>query len=48
VSLDITPEHLAFYNIDMKYVVEPGEFEIMVGSSSHNEDLQKVLLCVKA
>jgi len=47
VSLDITPEHLAFYNIDMKYVVEPGEFEIMVGSSSRNEDLQKILLYVK-
>jgi beta-glucosidase len=48
VFLDITPEHLAFYDIDMKYVVEPGEFEIMVGSSSHNEDLQKILLYVKA
>ena len=48
VSLDITPEHLAFYNIDMKYVVEPGEFEIMVGNSSRDQDLQKVLLRVKA
>jgi beta-glucosidase len=47
VSLDITPEHLAFYNIDMKYVVEPGEFEIMVGNSSRDQDLQKILLCVK-
>jgi hypothetical protein len=31
----------------MKYKVEPGEFEIMVGSSSRNEDLKKVLLEVK-
>jgi beta-glucosidase len=48
VSLDIDPEHLAFYNIDMKHVVEPGVFEIMVGSSSRDEDLQKILLRVKA
>jgi len=48
VSLQITPEHLAFYNIDMKYVVEPGEFEIMIGNSSRDEDLQKVVLRVRA
>ncbi|NLH17407.1 MAG: beta-glucosidase [Phycisphaerae bacterium] len=47
IELEITPEHLAFYNIDMKYVVEPGEFEIMVGSSSRDLDLQKVTLRVK-
>lgn len=46
VTLDITPEHLAFYDIDMNYVVEPGEFEIMVGNSSRDQDLQKVLLTV--
>jgi beta-glucosidase len=47
VSFDITPEHLAFYNIDMKYGVEPGEFEIMAGNSSRDTDLQKTLLRVK-
>jgi len=46
VSLDITPEHLGFYNIDMEYVVEPGEFEIMVGNSSRDQDFQKTLLRV--
>jgi len=46
VALDITPESLAFYNIHMKYIVEPGEFEIMVGSSSRDADLQKVILTV--
>ncbi len=30
----------------MKYVVEPGEFEIMVGTSSRDVDLQKVVLTV--
>jgi beta-glucosidase len=44
VSIDITPESLAFYDIDMNNVVEPGEFEIMVGTSSRNEDLQAVVL----
>ncbi|MBN2102729.1 glycoside hydrolase family 3 C-terminal domain-containing protein [bacterium] len=47
VTLNINPEHLAFYNHDMDFVVEPGEFEIMVGSSSRDEDLQKVVLKVK-
>jgi beta-glucosidase len=46
VTLELTPEHLAFHNIDMKYVVEPGDFEIMVGNSSRDEDLQKINLTV--
>ena len=46
VALEITPESLAFYDLRMKYTVEPGEFEIMVGNSSRDEDLQKVVLTV--
>jgi len=46
VSLEITPDSLAFYDIDMKYTVEPGEFEIMVGNSSRDADLQKLILTV--
>jgi beta-glucosidase len=46
VALDITPESLAFYDVNMKYVVEPGDFEIMVGNSSRDADLQKVILTV--
>ena len=46
VALDITPESLAFWDINMKHVVEPGEFEIMVGNSSQDQDLQKVVLTV--
>ena len=34
VTLDITPEKLSFYNYDMERVVEPGQFDIMVGPSS--------------
>ncbi len=29
-------EHLGFYNHDMKFVVEPGEFRVMVGSNSQD------------
>jgi beta-glucosidase len=47
VKLEITPESLAFYDVKMKYVVELGEFEIMVGNSSRDSDLQKVILTVE-
>ena len=46
VAFDITPDLLAFYNIDMKFVVEPGEFELMVGNSSRDSDLTKLMLQV--
>ena len=46
VKFEITSESLAFHDINMKYRVEPGEFEIMIGSSSRDEDLQKVTLTV--
>lgn len=46
VTFEITPEHLAFHNIDMKYCVEPGDFEIMVGGSSKDEDLLRTSLTV--
>ena len=48
VALDITPDELSFYDRHMKYIVEPGEFEIMVGNSSRDGDLQKVVLQVTA
>jgi beta-glucosidase len=47
IKLSITPEKLSFYNIDMKYVVEPGDFTIMVGNSSRDEDLQSIKLTVE-
>jgi beta-glucosidase len=46
VEFEITPDSLAFYDVNMKYVVEPGDFEIMVGTSSRDADLQKVVLRV--
>jgi len=46
VSFEITPDLLSFFDVNMKYVVEPGEFVIMVGNSSRDEDLTKVTLSV--
>lgn len=45
VALEITPDLLAFWNIDKQRVVEPGEFAIMVGSNS--VDLQTMTLSVQ-
>jgi len=47
ISIPITPKLLAFFDIDMNYVVEPGEFEIMIGNSSKESDLQKIILIVE-
>jgi beta-glucosidase len=46
VTLDITQASLAFYDVNMKHVVEPGDFEIMVGTSSRDADLTKLALRV--
>lgn len=46
VALDITPESLAVYDINQQYTVEPGDFQVMVGNSSRDEDLQKTILTV--
>lgn len=48
VELPITPDLLAFYDVNMKYTVEPGEFEIMIGTSSCDTDLHKVILEVQS
>ena len=34
VTFSLSVNQLGFYNIDMKYVLEPGKFDVMVGSSS--------------
>jgi beta-glucosidase len=47
VTIPILPEHLAFTDINKEYNVEPGDFMIMVGSSSQDSDLQKLVLTVQ-
>jgi beta-glucosidase len=46
VTFDITPASLSFYDVNMKYVVEPGDFELMIGNSSRDADLKKLILQV--
>ena len=46
VSFEINKETLAFYDIDMNYCVEPGDFSIMVGSSSDSKHLKSTTLKV--
>ncbi len=48
VAFTISAEHLAFWDVNMKFTVEPGDFEIMVGNSSRTADLQTVVLRVTA
>ncbi|MBK7215347.1 MAG: glycoside hydrolase family 3 C-terminal domain-containing protein [Bacteroidales bacterium] len=45
VSFTITPDKLQFYNKEMKRVVEPGEFEVMIGPDS--ERLEKASFFVQ-
>jgi beta-glucosidase len=42
VTFTVNPELLAFYDTDMKWVVEPGDFTIMVGTSSDKTEVIKL------
>lgn len=44
VSFTIIPEMLSMLDINMKEVVEPGEFRIMIGSSSRDIKLKETLI----
>ncbi len=46
IKFTINSESLAFYDINMNYVVEPGTFTIMTGSSSNDKDLKKIILSI--
>jgi beta-glucosidase len=46
VAIPIDSSALAFHDIGMRRVVEPGEFRVMVGTSSRDEDLTTVVLRV--
>lgn len=36
VTFTVTPDMLKFYNADLEYVLEPGDFEVMVGPNSRD------------
>ena len=43
ISFVITPELLSMLNKDLKKIVEPGNFRIMIGASSRNIRLKETL-----
>ena len=43
LNFSIPMDELGLWDKDMNYVVEPGEFEIMVGSSSEDIRVQKTI-----
>ena len=47
VSFTVRPEMLAYYNRAMEWVVEPGDFTLMIGSSSRRTDLETIQLRIK-
>ena len=47
VSFEVTPEALRCWSVNDKWEVEKGDFIIMTGSSSDEDDLQTVKLTVK-
>ena len=46
VTFEIKDELLKFYNANLDYVLEPGDFEIMIGPDSSLEHLKKTVLTV--
>jgi beta-glucosidase len=48
LEFPLTPDLLGFYNREMQFVVEPGDFQLMVGTSSADEhELQTSFAIVK-
>jgi len=46
LQFTLTPEHLGFYNREMRWIVEPGDFRVMVGPNT--EDLREARFQVAA
>lgn len=44
LSFDITAEQLKFYNSELNFVCEPGEFEVMIGGNSRDVQTKKFQL----
>jgi len=47
VEFTITPDKLSFLNLNMKTVVEPGWFDVMVGTSSLQYQTAKLEVVAK-
>ena len=47
VEFELTQEQLKYYDADLNHVVDPGEIEVMIGSSSDDKDLQRATIYVQ-
>ena len=47
VKFEITDDLLRFYNSQLEYVLEPGDFEIMIGPDSSLKHLKKAVLTIQ-
>ena len=42
IIFELDKSAFAYYDAEMKYIIEAGQFDILVGNSSRNEDLKKI------
>ena len=47
MEFELTQEQLKYYDADLNHVVDPGEIEVMIGSSSDDKDLQRATIYVQ-
>ncbi|MBV5344728.1 MAG: fibronectin type III-like domain-contianing protein, partial [Rhodoferax sp.] len=47
VRFDIEPEMLKFHDENMKWILEPGEFAVMIGKSSADKDLLSIPFSIR-
>ena len=47
IIFELDKSAFAFYDLDMDYIIEAGEFDIHVGNSSRDEDLKTINLSIE-
>ena len=47
VSFMLSPDDFKMYDVDLNYVIEPGEFEVMIGNASNSIDFKTILRIVE-
>ena len=47
ITFELDKSAFAFYDLDMNFIIEAGEFEIHVGNSSRDEDLKTINLSIE-
>ncbi|MCD8172333.1 MAG: glycoside hydrolase family 3 C-terminal domain-containing protein [Alistipes sp.] len=47
VEFTVTPDDMSLWNADMLYTIEPGDFTVSIGPSSHDRDLRQARFTVR-